>query len=177
MSKKLRSEPESILVVDDDISVRTIFSSFLKKEGYRVTAVKDGSEAVKAIDEGSFDLALVDLRMPWLDGIEVLGSIKNRKPQIPVIIYTGSGSVATAVEAMRKGAADSKQLVFNSESKKKSGNIIKNKGDRKNESEENSDVGSGACLASFAGSIVGPDGREGSAGECPPAGNPAGSEE
>ncbi|MBA7651880.1 Transcriptional regulatory protein ZraR [subsurface metagenome] len=106
MSEKLKSEPESILVVDDDIGVRTIFSSFLKKEGYRVTAVKDGSEAIKAIDEGSFALALVDLRMPWLDGIEVLESIKNRKPQIPVIIYTGSGSVATAVEAMRKGAAD-----------------------------------------------------------------------
>ena len=106
MGKKLKSDQKNILVVDDEMSVRTTFSSVLRKEGYRVTAVKDGYEAIKAIDEGSFDLALVDLRMPGLDGIEVLENIKKRKPQIPVIIYTGYGSVTTAVEAMRKGAAD-----------------------------------------------------------------------
>jgi len=106
MSKKLKSDQKNILVVDDDMSVRTIFSSILRKEGYRVTAVKDGYEAIKAIDEESFDLALVDLRMPGLDGIEVLEKIKSRRPQTRVIIYTGYGSVTTAVEAMRKGAAD-----------------------------------------------------------------------
>jgi len=104
--KKLKSGQENILVVDDDVSVRTTFSSILRQEGYRVTAVKNGYEAIMAINEESFDLALVDLRMPGLDGIEVLEKIKTRRPQTQVIIYTGYGSVTTAVEAMRKGAAD-----------------------------------------------------------------------
>ena len=102
MSKKLKSDQKNILVVDDDMSVRTTFLSVLRKEGYRVTAVKNGYEAIKAIGEESFDLALVDLRMPGMDGIE----IKRGRPQTRVIIYTGYGSITTAVEAMRKGAAD-----------------------------------------------------------------------
>ena len=106
MSKKLKSDQKNILVVDDDMSVRTTFLSVLRKEGYRVTAVKNGYEAIKAIDEESFDLALVDLRMSGMDGIEVLEKIKTRRPQTRVIIFTGYGSITTAVEAMRKGAAD-----------------------------------------------------------------------
>lgn len=106
MGKKLKSDQKNILVVDDDMRVRTIFSSILRKEGYRVTAVKDGYETIKAIDEESFDLALVDLRMPGLDGIQVLERVKSRRLQTRVIIYTGYGSVEDAVEAMRKGAAD-----------------------------------------------------------------------
>jgi DNA-binding NtrC family response regulator len=104
--KKLKSERENILVVDDDMSVRIIFSSVLRQEGYRVTAVKNGYEAIKAMDEESFDLALVDLRMPGLDGIEVLEKIKGRRPQTRVIIFTGYGSIITAVEAMKRGATD-----------------------------------------------------------------------
>lgn len=106
MDEKLKSNQKNILVVDDDVSVRTVFSSVLRKEGYGVTAVKDGYEAIKAIDEESFDLALVDLGMPGMDGIEVLEKIKSRRPQTQVIIYTGWGSVTTAVEAMRKGAVN-----------------------------------------------------------------------
>ena len=106
MRKKLKSGQKNILVVDDDMSVRTTFSSVLRQEGYRVTAVKNGYEAIKAIDEESFDLALVDLGMPGMDGIEVLEKIKTRRPQTRVIIFTGYGSITTAVEAMRKGATD-----------------------------------------------------------------------
>jgi DNA-binding NtrC family response regulator len=106
MGKKLKSDQKNILVVDDDMSVRTTFSSVLRQEGYRVTAVKNGYEAIKAIDEEIFDLALVDLRMPGMDGIEVLERIKTRRPQTRVIIFTGYGSITTVVEAMRKGAAD-----------------------------------------------------------------------
>ena len=104
--KKLKSGQKNILVVDDDMSVRTTFSSVLRQEGYRVTAVKNGYEAIKAIDKDSFDLALVDLGMPGMDGIEVLEKIKTRRPQTRVIIFTGYGSITTAVEAMRKGATD-----------------------------------------------------------------------
>ncbi len=106
MRKKLKSGQKNILVVDDDMSVRTTFSSVLRQEGYRVTAVKNGYEAIKAIDEESFDLALVDLGMPGMDGIRVLEKIKTRRPQTRVIIFTGYGSITTAVEAMRKGATD-----------------------------------------------------------------------
>jgi len=106
MGKKLKSGQKNILVVDDDMSVRTTFSSVLRQEGYRVTAVKNGYEAIKAIDEESFDLALVDLGMPGMDGIEVLEKIKSRRPETRVIIFTGYGSITTAVEAMRKGATD-----------------------------------------------------------------------
>ena len=106
MGEKLKSDQKNILLVDDDTGVRTVFSSILTKEGYRVTAVKNGYEAIKVIDEESFDLALVDLRMPGLDGIQVLEKIKSRRPQTRVIIYSAYGSVEDAVEAMRKGAAD-----------------------------------------------------------------------
>ena len=106
MRENLQSDPKSILVVDDDMSVRTIFSSILRKEGYRVTAVKDGYEAIKAVDQESFYLALVDLRMPGLDGIQVLEKIKSRRPQTRVIIYSGFGSLEDETEAMSKGAVD-----------------------------------------------------------------------
>ena len=95
-----------ILVVDDEINVRTVFSDILKKEGYYVRDVKDGYEAIKAVDEESFDLVLVDLGMPQMNGIETLENIKKRKPQLQVIIYTEYGSITTAVESIRKGAVD-----------------------------------------------------------------------
>ena len=95
-----------ILVVDDEINVRTVFSDILKKEGYYVRGAKDGYEAIKAVDEESFDLVLVDLGMPRMNGIETLENIKKRKPQLQVIIYTEYGSITTAVEAIRKGAID-----------------------------------------------------------------------
>ncbi len=95
-----------ILLVDDEANVRTVFSDVLKRVGYQVKAVEDGQEAIKEVEEKTYNLALVDLRMPTMDGIEILENIKKRKPQIPVIIYTGHGSITTAVEAMRKGASD-----------------------------------------------------------------------
>ena len=106
MGEQLKSDQKNILLVDDDTGVRTVFSSILRKEGYRVTAVKNGYEAIKVIDEESFDLALVDLRMPGLDGIQVLEKIRSRRPQTRVIIYSAYGLVEDAVEAMRKGATD-----------------------------------------------------------------------
>ena len=97
---------ERILLVDDEANVRTVFSDVLSRESYMVKGVQGGPEAIKAIEEETFDLALVDLRMPYMDGIEVLENIKRVKPQLPVIIYTGCGSVASAVESIRKKAAD-----------------------------------------------------------------------
>jgi len=104
-----------ILLVDDEANLRTVFSDVLKRAGYRVKAVEDGHEAIKEVEQNTYNLALVDLRMPKMDGIEVLENIKKRKPEIPVIIYTGYGSVTTAVEAMRKGAVDYLNKPFSAE--------------------------------------------------------------
>ncbi|MFQ5836167.1 MAG: response regulator, partial [bacterium] len=84
----MEKNAKQILIVDDEANVRVVFSDVLRRESYIVKVAKDGPEAIKAIDEETFDLALVDLRMPRMDGIEVLENIKKRKPQIPVIIYT-----------------------------------------------------------------------------------------
>jgi len=109
-----------ILIIDDEANVRTVFSDVLRREGYIVKAVKNEPEALKAVEEENFDLALVDLRIPKMDGIEILENIKKRKPQIAVIIYTGYGSVTTAVAAMRKGAADYFSKPFSPEELKSS---------------------------------------------------------
>lgn len=95
-----------ILVVDDEANVRTVFSDVLRRENYLVKAVKGAPQTLKAIDKESFDLALVDLGRPKTDGIEILENIKKRKPEIAVIIYTGHGSISTAVAAIRRGATD-----------------------------------------------------------------------
>ncbi|MFQ6066733.1 MAG: sigma-54-dependent transcriptional regulator [bacterium] len=116
----MEKKQKRILIVDDEANVRAVFSDVLRRESYLVKAVEDGSEALKAMDEETFDLALVDLRMPLMDGIEVLENIKKRKPEIPVIIYTGYGSITTAVEAMRKGAADYLNKPFSPEDLKSS---------------------------------------------------------
>jgi len=103
VQKKL---PSYILLVDDEANVRTVFSDVLKRAGYRVKVVEDGHEAIKELEQKTYNLALVDLRMPKMGGIQVLESLKKIKPELPVIIYTGYGSVTTAVEAMRKGASN-----------------------------------------------------------------------
>jgi len=107
MTRKVKKKlPCCILLVDDEANVRTVFSDVLKRAGYRVKTVENGHEAIKEVEEKTYNLALVNLRMPKMDGIEVLENIKKRKPEVPVIIYTGHGSVTTSVEAMRKGASD-----------------------------------------------------------------------
>jgi len=106
MSGEQRKRQKCILIVDDDLSVRTLFSSFLKKEGYLVTAVKDGYEGIKAIEKQTFALALIDLAMPGMNGIEVLENIKKIRSEVPVLIYTGYGSSETFAEAIKKGAVD-----------------------------------------------------------------------
>ena len=95
-----------ILLVDDEANIRTVFSDVLKRAGYRVKAVEDGHEAIKEVEQNTYNLALVDLRMPGLDGIQVLEKIKSIRPQTRVIIYTGFGSLEDETEAMSKGAAD-----------------------------------------------------------------------
>ncbi|HID93890.1 MAG TPA: sigma-54-dependent Fis family transcriptional regulator [bacterium (Candidatus Stahlbacteria)] len=94
-----------ILVVDDEQSQRDLLAGLLSKANHRVVVAGSGEEALKKIDEG-IDLAIVDLKMPGMDGLTTLKEFKKLNPEICVIILTAYGTVETAVEAMKHGAYD-----------------------------------------------------------------------
>jgi two-component system response regulator PilR (NtrC family) len=95
-----------ILVVDDESSMRQLLEIALGKEGYRVKAADSGQKAVKVLGKDSFDLVISDIRMPDMTGVEVLRTVKELNPEIPVIMITAYASTETAVEALRLGAYD-----------------------------------------------------------------------
>lgn len=97
---------EKILVVDDEDIVRTSCSRTLKPGGFEVKLAKNGREGLKMMSEEKFDLVLTDLKMPDMDGIEVLRRIKEDWPEVEVIIITGYQTVDTAVRAIKLGAFD-----------------------------------------------------------------------
>jgi CheY-like chemotaxis protein len=94
----------SLLVIDDEPDMRDMLSFDLTAEGYEVVTVASGAAAVEAVSAREFDLAITDLRMPGMDGVETLASIKKLDPDIEVIIATAYSSVETAVECMHSGA-------------------------------------------------------------------------
>lgn len=96
----------SILLVEDDPDVRDVVRETLGFAGFTVETAGDGVEAVEKIREDDFDLILSDLMMPRMDGMELLTQVKRTRPRTNVIIMTGYGTIETAVEAMKQGAAD-----------------------------------------------------------------------
>jgi len=97
---------EKILVVDDEQSLREVLSIMLKRTGYAVTSVADGEEAIELLNKDIFDLVITDLRMPKIDGMEVLKAAKSASPETVVLIITGFASADSGVEAMKQGAYD-----------------------------------------------------------------------
>jgi DNA-binding NtrC family response regulator len=95
-----------ILVIDDEDIVRLSCSRSLVPEGYELKMAKNGPEGLKMLEEETFDLVLTDLKMPNMDGIEVLGTIKEKWPKTDVVIVTGYQTVETAVKAIKLGAFD-----------------------------------------------------------------------
>jgi DNA-binding NtrC family response regulator len=95
---------EKILIVDDEKSMCQFLSIMLKKEGYKITAVNDSNKALDAIKAEQFDVVLTDIKMPGLDGIELLSAIKQVDQTIPVVIMTAYASQKTAIDAVNKGA-------------------------------------------------------------------------
>lgn len=95
-----------ILVADDEASIREGLVDVLTDEGYEVTGVGDGSEAVKLVEQSNYDVVVTDLRMPGVDGLEVLRRVREFSPQALVLLITAYASVETAVEALRNGAHD-----------------------------------------------------------------------
>jgi len=96
----------SILVVDDKDSIRKMLMETLQAEGHEVELAKTGHTAIEKAKHGRFDLVLTDLKMPEMDGLEVLANIKESNPETSVIVMTAYGTIEDAVQAMKKGAYD-----------------------------------------------------------------------
>ena len=95
---------ETILIVDDEKNYLTILSALLEDEGFEVLTAPGGSEALEIHKSSDLDLILTDMKMPKMDGIELLENIKENDPDLPVIMMTAHGTVDKAVEAIQKGA-------------------------------------------------------------------------
>jgi len=97
---------ETILIVDDEKNYRLVMEALLTKEGYQVLTASSGEESLAVLKEADVDLVVTDMKMPGLDGLQLLGALKERLPDLPIIIMTAYGTVDKAVEAMKKGAFD-----------------------------------------------------------------------
>ncbi|MBW2705248.1 MAG: sigma-54-dependent Fis family transcriptional regulator [Deltaproteobacteria bacterium] len=95
---------ETILVVDDEKNYLLVLSAVLEEEGYEVLTAQGGHEALEIQKSSDLDLILTDMKMPAMDGIELLENIKGLDPDLPVIMMTAHGTIDKAVEAMQKGA-------------------------------------------------------------------------
>jgi len=96
----------SVLIVDDDLAVGKVLSALLEQAGYSATHVDGAKQALERLGSGAFDLVVSDLRMPEMDGIALLRTAREKWPDVPVIMLTAFGSVSTAVDCMKAGAAD-----------------------------------------------------------------------
>lgn len=96
-----------ILVVDDEQEIRTLLSKALTQMGgYEVEVAEDGEAALKKVEGDSFDLILTDLKMPKMGGLELIGEVAKRRPEILMVVMTGHGTIDSALDAMRQGASD-----------------------------------------------------------------------
>lgn len=95
---------ESILVVDDDTELRKVLSSILSEEGYSVETVENGEQAIRVSEKKRFDLALIDIKLPDMEGTELLQRLKAKQPHIVMIIVTGFPTIENAMGAVNKGA-------------------------------------------------------------------------
>ena len=95
-----------ILIVDDELSVRSSLQEWFQEDGFQVETAEDGHAALRAMERGPYDIVLLDLKMPGLDGISVQKRVREIDPEATVIILTAYASVQTAVEALKLGAFD-----------------------------------------------------------------------
>jgi two-component system nitrogen regulation response regulator NtrX len=95
-----------ILIIDDEKAICNTLKEILLYEKYEVEIANDGVEGVKKAKENQFDLVLCDIKMPKMDGIEVLGKLQEYNPELPVVMISGHGTIDTAVDALKKGAYD-----------------------------------------------------------------------
>jgi DNA-binding response OmpR family regulator len=98
------TEKKKILVVDDEDALRTVLSDQLQEQGYDVSSAADGGIAIEMLRVEYFDLVLLDLKMPNIDGYEVLHYVKRKHPITKVIILTGFADLKNALDSMGSGA-------------------------------------------------------------------------
>ena len=95
-----------ILIIDDEKSIRHSLKEILEYENYKVDEAPDGIEGIKMAEKEKYDIIFCDIKMPRMDGIEVLENLQSKFPEVPVVMISGHGNIDTAVEAIRKGAFD-----------------------------------------------------------------------
>ena len=99
--------PERILVVDDEPNMLRLLKTILMdKTGYEVTTTNNPLEVSKLLQDAPYDLVITDLKMPLVDGIDLIGIVKNIDANIPIIVITAYGTIEVAEEAIQKGAYD-----------------------------------------------------------------------
>jgi DNA-binding NtrC family response regulator len=106
---------DAVLVVDDDAAIGKVLCALLEQRGLETKWVGSGEDAVTELDARPYDLVLSDVRMPGMDGLALLDHVGSKFPALPVVLLTAHGSVALAVEAMKRGAADFVQKPFEKE--------------------------------------------------------------
>jgi DNA-binding response OmpR family regulator len=102
----MSTQPDQILIVDDEENIRLTLQTLLTRSGYSVTMAASGEEAVSLVKNQTFDLLLVDLKMPGVDGMQVVAVAREYAPDTAIIILTGHGSLETAIESLRHGVFD-----------------------------------------------------------------------
>ncbi len=106
MKAQMSTKPLSILLADDEAIVRKTIGDYLTEMGHLVKQVNDGASALQWIEKQDYDLALIDIRMPGLDGLSVLQRVREIRPELSVVIITAHGNMEIAIQTLRLGAAD-----------------------------------------------------------------------
>jgi len=104
MKGQKQGKKPSILVIDDDEDIRKVLSEILKDKGYNADSAETGRQALRKAEKKFYNLALIDIRLPDMNGVELLTKIKETKPKMRKIIITGYPTLKNAVEALNKGA-------------------------------------------------------------------------
>jgi len=99
-------KPVKVLVIDDECVICDACEMVLSEKGHAVTSITNGKDGLSALRQGAYDILLLDMKLPDIDGMEILRVVQEERPGLCTIVMTGYSSISNAVEAMKKGADD-----------------------------------------------------------------------